>query len=258
MQLRKLLLGSTAAAALAASGGAALAQDSAETQDQTTKTDQTEVIALPEWSDEALYTDGWSAETLIDEAEVMGSEGEEIGDIENILVSEEGKILAVIVEMGGFLDLGDTHIMVPWDQVEVAPDLESLTVPVDQENAEEFSMYGSTSLIRKADTDDKRVIFEDIDTGPRIWQATELIDDYVTLDGGIGYGYVDDLIFNDAGELDAVIVSTDFGYGQPGLYAYPFYGYGHGFAPGAPNYALPYTADQVADAPPYDTASATQ
>lgn len=252
MQFSTILLTSAAALALAGLATAASAQDAsgaAATQDATAG--EAGVIALSEWSYEDLYAGGWSAEELIDEADVIGSEGEEIGDIENILVSEEGRLLAVILEMGGFLDLGDTHIMAPWDQVEMASDLSTITAPANQDNAEEYSMYGATSYIRAPETEDKRVIFEDVATGPRVWQVTELIDDYALLDGGAGYGYVDDLVFSEAGELAAVVVSSDFGYGQPGLYAYPFYGYG--FEPGAPYYELPYSNTEVVDLAPFDS-----
>ena len=52
--------------------------------------------------------------------------------------------------------------------------------------------------------------------GPREWRATELIGDYVNLKGGTHYGYVRDLIISKDGELKAVIVSPDVGYGQMG------------------------------------------
>lgn len=215
------------------------------------KAGKADIVALPEWHYDALYDDGWSAEELIDEAEVYGSEGEEIGDVENILVSDKGKILALVVEMGGFVDLGDTHIMVPWDKVDLSPDLERIDVPVDQENAEEYSMYGGLSFITKPESKEKQVVYEDIATGARVWQVSELLDDYAVLNGGGGYGYVDDAIFNQQGQLQAVVVSPDFAYG-PGPYAYPFYGYASGFEPGLPYYSLNYSESDVAEMQPFD------
>ena len=49
------------------------------------------------------------------------------------------------------------------------------------------------------------------------------------------YGHVCDLIISADGELKAVIVSPKVGWGGHGYhnnYAYPFYGYGHGWNPG--------------------------
>ena len=242
--------------------GAAQKVETQDTQIQTGSTTKpseaaesqqgADVIALADWAYEPLYADGWSVEELIDEADAYGAEGEEIGDIENLLIGENGKILAVILEMGGFFDLGDTHIMVPWEEVEVAPGLERITVPVNQENAEEYSMYGGRSLISKQDTQDKQVIFEKIATGPRVWQASELLNDFAVLEGSVGYGYVDDLLFNRSGDLKAVVVTADSIYG-PGAYAYPFYGYAHGFDPGAAYYDLGYPEADVAQLEEFDT-----
>ena len=88
--------------------------------------------------------------------------------------------------------------------------------------------------------------------GPREWRATELIGDYVNLKGGTHYGYVRDLIISKDGELKAVIVSPDVGYGQMGgLYAYPFYGYDEGWNPGNNHYDLPYGKTDIANLLPY-------
>ena len=45
---------------------------------------QAEVISLPEWSYDELYTDGISVEELLD-AFVQGPTGEDIGDVENVV-----------------------------------------------------------------------------------------------------------------------------------------------------------------------------
>lgn len=227
-------------------------EDAADQNAGDQQADSVDLIALADWAYEPLYEDGWSLEELIDEADAYGPEGEEIGDIENVLIGEDGKILAVVLEMGGFLDLGDTHIMVPWEEVEVAPGLERITVPVDQENAEEYSMYGGVSFVTKQETQDKQVVFEKVATGPRVWQATELLNDFAVLNGHVGYGYVDDLVFDRAGDLKAVVVTADSLYGA-GAYAYPFYGYAHGFDPGAPYYDLGYGESEVAQLDEFQT-----
>lgn len=218
-------------------------QDSANTQP--------EVVNLAEWRVQDLYADGWSAEEFIDEAEVVDPDGEKIGDIENLLIDQDGKLLSVIVEAGGFIDIGDTHLAVPWDQVEIVQDGEAIMVPVNDENIEEYSLFGEWGYVtaEEVSTGDVEAVQEDITTGPSVWRASALINDYARLqDGGINYGYVDDLIFDNEGMLTAVVVEPDIGYGGVGPYAYPF----HGFDPYGPYYDLPYAEADIAELEPFD------
>lgn len=41
-----------------------------------------------------------------------------IGSISDLVIDEDGQILAVIVEVGGFLGLGQKNVAIPWDSVE--------------------------------------------------------------------------------------------------------------------------------------------
>ncbi len=48
---------------------------------------------------------------------VRDVQGEEVGDVENIIVTPDGKIYAVL-EIGGFLGLGQDKVIVPYDQLQ--------------------------------------------------------------------------------------------------------------------------------------------
>ena len=71
-----------------------------------------------------------------------------------------------------------------------------------------------------------------------------------------GYGVVDDVIFGGDGEILAVLVRPDLaaerGYYRPGLFAYPFHGYDYGYEPGAAEYNLPYSKDEIDVLEPID------
>lgn len=41
-----------------------------------------------------------------------------IGSISDLLINEDGQILAVIVEVGGFLGIGQKNVAIPWESVE--------------------------------------------------------------------------------------------------------------------------------------------
>jgi hypothetical protein len=246
--MRNTLLASSAI--LLALSAPAFAQSDASTSAEQTQTSaagasQPTVVSLTDWDYDNLYSNGWSIEKLIDEARVFGVEGEEIGDIENVLVSADGQILAIIAEVGGFLDIGDTHVSVPWDQVEFSPALDYIKVPVNDENVEEYSVFGEWGYITKPETQTTQVVNDDLLTGPRVWKATELLDDYALLTGSLSYGYVDDLIFTRGGALQAVIIDSDLAYAG-GARAFPYYGYGFGWTPASPYYNLPYSADEIA------------
>lgn len=264
-----------------------------------------EVIRLSDWDTDALYQDGWSAEALFGR-EVYSRDGEEIGDVEDLIVGSDGRLLALVAEVGGIWDIGDTHVSVPWKQVTFRQD-GTVAVPVTEDNADEFSVLnepGSQQLSQGivSGLDDQAL-------GARAWRASELIGDIAriranpgtaqggsqtgeqagsdasTVQGGTnrqqpersadagqampagrndaasagqartmayrGYGYVNDLIF-EGGRVVAAVVDRDSAYGTRGRYAYPFYGYGYGWAPGNRYYDLPYNREEAVTIAPFD------
>jgi sporulation protein YlmC with PRC-barrel domain len=198
---------------------------------------QTDKIDIASWNRADLY-DGWTVEQLYD-TQVRDSAGEDIGEIENLVIDADGQVTKIVVEAGGVFDIGDTHFAVNWDEVEFGPDLEWVQVPVDEDNLENFSLF---------DGDDE------VTTGPRAWRASELINDYVTLEDMRGYGIVQDIVISQDGKVEAVVVYPDVAYGVGGPYAYPYYGYGYdpAFDPGAETYDLPYTMSEVQELGPFD------
>lgn len=48
----------------------------------------------------------------VDDADLMGPNGNKIGEVEEILVDVTGIPVAAVVEAGGFLDIGDKDIIV--------------------------------------------------------------------------------------------------------------------------------------------------
>lgn len=45
----------------------------------------------------------------------------QIGEIEDIVLDESGQMVGIVAEIGGFLDIGDKHVMVPTDDVRLVP-----------------------------------------------------------------------------------------------------------------------------------------
>jgi hypothetical protein len=62
-----------------------------------------------------------SANKLINES-VTNAANETIGDVNDVLLSSDGKVAAVIVGVGGFLGLGEKDVALPFDQLSFAKD----------------------------------------------------------------------------------------------------------------------------------------
>lgn len=224
-------------------------------QDAPKALDDAEVVPLSEWSYDDIYQNGVSAEDFIYEMDVVGEDGEEIGTVEDILIGPDGKVLSIIAQVGGVWDIGDTHVSVPFDQVELAEDGDAVTVPVSEETVDDYGFWsddGSRKLSADAASSETIEGVDDAET-VRAWRATELIGDYARLKEGEGYsnyGYVSDLLLRD-GQVDAVVVSPSTNYGR-GYRAYPYYGYGAGWTPGDANYDMPYGEGDIGEVEPFD------
>ena len=50
---------------------------------------------------------------------VTNPQGEEVGDVQDVLFTKDGSISGVVLSVGGFLGIGDKLVALPWDTVEV-------------------------------------------------------------------------------------------------------------------------------------------
>lgn len=159
-----------------------------------------------------LYMDGLSARELID-APVRGEEGERIGDVKDIVVDKNGNIARLIVEVGGFFELADQHIGVPWKDLTFGEDMQFVQVPLKDVESGTYALGGRVPQ------------GENVPIALTSWRVNELIGDYAALEGAPRHGIVTDVIFNSRGQLQAVLVDR---LGQRGLWAYPYAGYDPG------------------------------
>jgi len=203
-------------------------------------------VELSNWNYDDLYASGnWSVDRLLDN-DVEDVNGEDLGEIENVIFNTDGKVEAVVAEVGGFLDIGDNHLRVPWSEVELRyeGDDQVIVLPINEDNIEDYDAFAAASS-------DFVEVDEDNEWQPRGWGARELLNDYVTLDDGVRYGLVEDIIIAQNGAAKAVVVDAGVGTVR-GRYAYPYYGYAWGFRPDRPYYTMPYTEAEVADMEPFD------
>lgn len=215
-------------------------------------------IVLNNWNYDALYSsDSWSIDTFFG-TDVVDGNGAQIGDVEDIVLDDDGNVVALIAEVGGFWDIGDTHVSVPWDMVLIGVE-GSVAIPVTEDNIAEFDLFASSSLPK--DDGIAEEIVEGVDDqglGTGLWRASELIGDYVRVqddsENWVNFGYVSDLLVED-GTISATLVSTTARYG-PGTYAYPYRGgtvEGYGlWRPDAASQDLPVLVGDATSMPPFD------
>ncbi len=182
----------------------------------------------------------WSADQMRD-ATVYGQDSNEIGYVKNIIVGSDRTVERVVIETDNWLDIGDRVISVPWDNIDLTPQTDGVSASIDESDMNDFSLFG----------DD-----ETANVDGDAYRASALLDSYVNLDGGVGYGYVTDLIFDQDGMLSSVLVSPDASFGDSdyagGYYAYPYYDDSTYYDPIEGVYTLPYTQDEVLGYTPYD------
>lgn len=208
-----------------------------------------QVKPLSEWNYDEVYQKGRFLASGLLGTDAIGENGDDIGDITNAVLNEQDKIIALIAEVGGFWNIGDTHVIVPWDQVELSE--EGVRIPVTEDSVGDYELYGENSPVTQESFQQKGAISEGAQTGERTWKLSELVNDYSNLQSGTAYGYVDNAVFSEQGELLAVLVMTAGGFG-PGMMAYPFHGFNYGWQPGFSSYQLPYSEQDVSTMTAFD------
>ena len=249
-----LLAGFTWSAVAASDQPAKAPDQPVKTSDQSANTVGTTTVEIKPVDLHTWKVDpgtGWSVKKLIGK-KVKSAKGEDVAEVDNIVFGPDGKVQQLIVSTFGVLGFGEKNLAVNWSDVTVGPNYEYVTTPI---TAESVKKYGLFDGIAKSSGP----------IAPRDWRSSELIGSYVNLKSNVHYAYVRDLIVSKEGQLQALIVSPDVGYHHDaggyadGYYAYPFYGYQHGYGyghhagwnPGDPSYNLPYTKADIADLLPF-------
>jgi len=134
----RTLMASTAIAALLTTG--AMAQSQPTNDNQQVQAQSNVDVKTQQGANEELASE-WMGQTVYSSA---GPDAEQIGDINDLLVDENGDITAAIIGVGGFLGLGEHDVAIPYDQFQITQDQDGearLVVSMTEEqleNAPEF------------------------------------------------------------------------------------------------------------------------
>lgn len=94
---------------------------------QTVNADSKEVYKG--WN-HSLTADGRIKASSFVGAEVMNSQNDSIGEVEEVLIGNRGQTQALL-SVGGFLGVGERHVLVDWKDLKIAHQDESVRVTVD-------------------------------------------------------------------------------------------------------------------------------
>ncbi|MEM7642424.1 MAG: PRC-barrel domain-containing protein [Pseudomonadota bacterium] len=76
------------------------------------------VYSIAPQYDEATWGD---TEGSWDAFDVNSDGVNQIGEIEDIVLNESGQMVGIVAEIGGFLDIGDKHVVVPVEDLRLVP-----------------------------------------------------------------------------------------------------------------------------------------
>ena len=71
------------------------------------------VYSVAERYDEAAWNDVGDTEFYGYNNYAYGTDFRQIGEIEDLILDPSGQLVGIVAEVGGFLDIGDKHVMVP-------------------------------------------------------------------------------------------------------------------------------------------------
>ena len=74
----------------------------------------------PEYDEMTWMADDYSTSYGYDRVG-YGADRRQIGEIEDIILDRSGQMIGIVAEVGGFLDIGDKHVMLRTDDVRLVP-----------------------------------------------------------------------------------------------------------------------------------------
>jgi len=94
----------------------------------------------------------WTAQALIGKT-VLNTSGQTLGEINNVILNEKGKVVAVTIGVGGFLGLGEKDVGVPFDALKFRSE-EAMEKKAEAGSNDETKAEDKTAANEAVDTDD--------------------------------------------------------------------------------------------------------
>ena len=94
----------------------------------------------------------WSSKDAIGQA-VYNKANERLGDIEELLLDHDGKVMAAVVGVGGFLGLGETKVAIAYQSFQMMPDKDGksrLVVDVNKEVLKNAPAFKASDIMKRS------------------------------------------------------------------------------------------------------------
>ncbi len=112
----------------------------------------------------------WTAEALIGRT-VENANGDNLGEINNVIINEKGDVVAVVIGVGGLLGIGEKNVGVPFEHLDFRT-AEAIKDRTDKPTKEEKAEQKTDALAARFDTEhqDIRIVLnttkEDLEAAP--------------------------------------------------------------------------------------------
>jgi len=150
--------------------------------------------------------------------DIRNAQDKVVGEIKSVALGPDGRVQAVIVGVGGFLGVGEREVAIGWDNLRIRDNGEVITTDLsaDQLRAlpeykyadgrQRGSVFGPSANTPVAQNPDRN----QAPVSPSAWnmRASELVGMDVRNEQNESIGQVKDLIADQRGEIQALIVSV--------------------------------------------------
>jgi len=83
---------------------------------------------------------------MLDDEDVYGANNEKIGEIDDFVLNADGSVNAVIMEVGGFLGVGEKDVLVRWQALQFAMEGDDMRVTAPSLTRETLTAAPDTDL----------------------------------------------------------------------------------------------------------------
>jgi len=76
---------------------------------------------------------------------VLSRDGEELGNLQDIIIGRDGEAKFAILAFGGFFGIGQEQVAVPWSMIQTSPEQDALMANVTRETLDNAPSYDATA-----------------------------------------------------------------------------------------------------------------
>lgn len=170
-----------------------------------------DLIPLSMLDFEPAERDLWSGLAMLG-ADLIGPAGDDLGDVEDVLVTVDGYAVALVVELDELLEFNETMLTIPLSVLDPMPSRDAVRSPVALDGLEMYSAFDTRTLTAEIVSDRVAAIADDdldaVVTGSDVFLLDEtLLGEYAPL-AGDAQGYVHDLLFSMEGRIEGVVIAA--------------------------------------------------